>query len=140
VGTIKLRDVQQVSFRWEKPVSVLDSTELQRFVDADPNGPVVMLNLLRFAPGGADKYLEYIQRLSTSGVKERYGVTIVYGGSGHPSLVAAEDGDWDMVALVGYPSRQHFADMVNDPTYQEIEHLRAEAVATAVLQPTTPAL
>ena len=45
-----------------------------------------------------------------------------------------------MVALVSYPSRQHFVDMVNDPDYLEFEHLRAEAVATAVLQPTTAAL
>lgn len=121
-------------------MSILDPSELERFVAADPTGPVVMLNLLRFAPGGADKYTQYIERFSTSGVRERYGVSIVYGGAGHPSLVAAEGGDWDMVALISYPSRRHFVDMVSDPDYQEFEHLRAEAVATAVLQPTTPAL
>ncbi|OAN36088.1 DUF1330 domain-containing protein [Mycolicibacterium iranicum] len=119
---------------------LLDSSDLTRFVDADPTGPVVMLNLVRFAPGGADKYREYIEHFDSSGVRERYGVTIVYGGTGHPSLVAAEGGDWDLVALFKYPSRQHFVDMVNDPDYQAFEHLRAEAVATAVLQPTTPAL
>ena len=121
-------------------MSILDASELERFVAADPNGPVVMLNLLRFAPDGAAKYLQYIERFTTSGVNERYGVKILYGGTGHTSLVAADGGDWDMVALVSYPSRQHFVDMVNDPDYQEFEHLRAEAVATAVLQPTTPAI
>ena len=80
------------------------------------------------------------ERFTTSGVNERYGVKIVYGGTGHASLAAAEGGDWDMVALVSYPSRRHFVDMVNDPDYQEFEHLRAEAVSTAVLQPTTPAI
>lgn len=116
----------------------LDVSELPRFVAADPHGPVVMLNLLRFLPGGADKYMEYIERFSSSGINERYGVRLIYGGIGHPSLAADEGGDWDMVALVSYPSRQHFADMINDPAYQEFKHLRDEAVATAVLQPTTP--
>lgn len=121
-------------------MSVLDTPTLERFVAADPTGPVVMLNLIRFAPGGADKYMEYVERFHQSGINERYGVTFLYGGTGHPSLVAAEGGDWDMVALVSYPSRQNFVAMVNDPDYQAFEHLRAEAVATAVLQPTTPAL
>ncbi|MBI3689771.1 MAG: DUF1330 domain-containing protein [Mycolicibacterium aromaticivorans] len=121
-------------------MSVLDASALEQFVSADPTAPVVMLNLVRFAPGGADKYREYIEHFSTSGIQERYGVTVVYGGAGHPSLVADAGGDWDLVALFHYPSRQHFVDMVNDPDYQAFEHLRAEAVATAVLQPTTPAL
>lgn len=42
--------------------------------------------------------------------------------------------------MVSYPSRRHFVDMVHDPDYQAFEHLRAEAVATAVLQPTIPAI
>ena len=118
----------------------LNAADLETFVAADPSGPVVMLNLLRFVPGGEATYREYIERFTSSGVNERYGVTIVYGGTGHASLVADSGGDWDMVALVSYPSRQNFFDMVNDPDYQAFEHLRADAVATAVLQPTTPAL
>ena len=120
-------------------MSALDKSRLDQFLAADPNGPVVMLNLIRFAPGGQAKYMQYIERFSSSGVNERYGVTIVYAEVGHPSL-AADGDDWDMVALVSYPSRQHFVDMVNDPDYLEFEHLRTEAVDTAVLQPTTAAL
>lgn len=121
-------------------MSVLQTSDLEHFLAADPDGPVVMLNLLRFVPDGAAKYMQYIEKFSSSGVNERYGVTIVYGGIGHTSLVAAEGGDWDMVALVSYPSRRNFVAMINDPDYQAFEHLRAEAVATAVLQPTTPAV
>ena len=121
-------------------MSAFDAPALDRFVAEDPTGPVVMLNLMKFVPGGQAKYMEYIERFTSSGVNERYGVTIVYGGTGHTSLLAAQDGDWDMVALVSYPSRKHFVDMVNDPDYVSFEHLRAEAVATAVLQPTTPAI
>jgi uncharacterized protein (DUF1330 family) len=117
----------------------LDTSALESFVAADPSGPVVMLNLIRFAPGGAEKYRQYIDRFSSSGIDQRYGVTMLYGGAGHPSLLAAEGGDYDVVALFRYPSRRHFVEMVNDPDYQAFEHLRAEAVATAVLQPTSPA-
>jgi uncharacterized protein (DUF1330 family) len=116
-----------------------DDTQLEQFVADDPTEPVVMLNLIRFAPGGAEKYQEYFAKFASSGVDARYGVTVLYSGVGHPSLVAAEGGDWDMVVLVRYPTRRHFVDMVNDPDYQAFEHLRAEAVRTAVLQPTTPA-
>lgn len=119
---------------------VLDASELERFVASDPDGPVVMLNLLRFAPGGAARYMEYIERFSTSGLNERYGVSIIYLGTGHPPLVAPTGSDWDMVALVSYPNRQSFVDMVNDPDYEAFEHLRTEAVADAVLQPTLPTI
>jgi hypothetical protein len=36
----------------------LDTSELPRFLAPDPHGRVVMLNLLRFAPGGAQKYVQ----------------------------------------------------------------------------------
>lgn len=120
-------------------MTLLNAADLERFVADDPSGPVIMLNLIRFTPGGEAKYRQYMEKFSSTGVNERYGVTIVYGGIGHTSLVPDEGGDWDLVALVSYPSRQNFVDMVNDPDYQAFEHLRAEAAATAVLQPTTPA-
>jgi hypothetical protein len=71
----------------------LDTSELPRFVAADPHGPVVVLNLLRFAPGGADKYMQYIERFSSSGINERYDVRIIYGGTGtwSPSSVTPAD-------------------------------------------------
>ena len=120
-------------------MSVLDASDLERFVAVDPTGAVVMLNLLQFVPDGADRYLQYIERFESSGLNERYGVTIVYAGAGQPSLVATDSGDWDMLVLVSYPSRQSFVDMISDPEYQAFEHLRTEAVARAVLQPTIPA-
>ena len=118
-------------------MTTLDATALTPFLAADPGGPVVMLNLLRFTPdGGAARYQDYLAKFSSSGIQERYGVEIVYGGAGGAPLVAPAGQDWDMVALVRYPSRQHFVDMVDDPDYLRIEHLRTEALVEAVLQPT----
>lgn len=55
-----------------------------------------------------------------------------------PAIVTEHGQVWDMVALVRYPSRQAFADMIRDPDYRAISHFRNEALAEAVLQPTTP--
>lgn len=44
-----------------------------------------------------------------------------------------------MVVLVRYPSRSAFADMIRDPAYRAVAHLRSEALLEAVLQPTVPA-
>ncbi|CAM5674453.1 hypothetical protein SALBM311S_00497 [Streptomyces alboniger] len=43
-----------------------------------------------------------------------------------------------MVALVRYPNRQAFVDVVRDPEYRAVAHLRSEALMEAVLQPTSP--
>lgn len=51
---------------------------------------------------------------------------------------SAESGQaWDAVALVRYPSRRAFADMVQDSDYREkAGPLREASLAEAVLQPT----
>lgn len=117
-----------------------DPSDLDGYLAEDSDGPVVMLNLLRFHPdGGAEKYLAYAQSFETSGINARYGVEVVYAGRGGSPLVAESGQDWDMVALIRYPSRQHFVDMVNDPAYRAFEHLRTEALVETVLQPTVPA-
>jgi uncharacterized protein (DUF1330 family) len=106
--------------------------DLDRFLAEDRGGPVVMLNLLRFAPGGAERYDEYRRALLASGGFVDAEVLFFGAGGG----VALEGDDWDAVALVRYPSREVFAGMVRSPEYRAIEHLRTEALEAAVLQPT----
>jgi uncharacterized protein (DUF1330 family) len=45
------------------------------------------------------------------------------------------DDSWDLVALVEYPTRQAFLDMVASPEYQAIGHLRTEALVKGELHP-----
>jgi uncharacterized protein (DUF1330 family) len=117
-----------------------DAPGLERYLAEDPHGPVVMLNLLRFDPdGGAEQYLAYAQHFESAGINAKYGVELVYAGQGGAALVAEDGQEWDMVALVRYPSRRHFVDMVNDPVYQSYEHLRIGALVESVLQATSPA-
>lgn len=111
-------------------------SDLARLVEEDPGGPVVMLNLLRFAPDGRASYEEYSRRAGRFLAK--YGAELIYAGDGAAPLVAEEGQDWDAVLLVRYPSREAFGRMVADPEYQEITGLRSKALTEAVLQPTVP--
>jgi uncharacterized protein (DUF1330 family) len=111
--------------------------DLKRYLTEDPGGPVVMLNLLRFREGGRGSYDQYAAALEETFLP-RYGAKVLYAGSGSTSLVAEPGQDWDAVLLVQYPSREAFSRMVADPEYQQVTHLRTEALSEAVLQATTP--
>ncbi|GAB3316450.1 DUF1330 domain-containing protein [Geodermatophilus aquaeductus] len=110
--------------------------DLKRFLQEDPGGPVVMLNLLRFAEGGRESYARYAQALRETFLP-RYGGEVLYAGEGGTPLVAEQGQDWDAVLLVRYPSREAFSRMVADQEYQQVTHFRTEALTEAVLQPTT---
>lgn len=106
----------------------------QRFVTADLAGPIVMLNLLRFADrAGYEAYLR-----ATAPFLAKVGGEVLYAGLGGDPLVAEAGQAWDAVLLVRYPNREAFAAMVADPGYRQVTTLRAQALTEAVLQPTTP--
>lgn len=65
----------------------------------------------------------------------RYGAEILYAGDGATALAAEPGQSWDAVALVRYPTRRAFADMVADPDYQAADPVRMSGLAAAVLQP-----
>jgi uncharacterized protein (DUF1330 family) len=110
--------------------------DLKRYLQEDPGGPVVMLNLLRYAEGGRDLYAQYAAAL-TDTFLPRYGGEVLYAGDGSTALVAESGQAWDAVLLVRYPSREAFSAMVADPEYQQVTELRTRALAGAVLQATT---
>jgi len=111
--------------------------DLKRLLQEDPGGPVVMLNLLRFRADGRESYARYADALG-SRFLARYGAEVLYAGEGSTVLAAEPGQEWDMVLLVRYPSREAFSRMVADPEYQEVTHLRSEALVEAVLQATVP--
>ena len=111
-------------------------TDIKAFLEEADDGPVVMLNLLRFGPDGRRKYEEYMRhfRATTADI----GAEVIYVGLGSSVLVAEEGQSWDAVLLVRYPNRQAFSDMIRNPDYQAGTHLRTEALTEAVLQATIP--
>jgi len=110
--------------------------DLKRLLNEDPGGPVVMLNLLRFASGKRDQYIRYVREFRP--FAKKYGADVVYAGDGSTPVVAEQGQAWDAVLLVRYPTRLAFSRMVADPEYQKITHLRTTALTEAVLQATTP--
>lgn len=111
-----------------------DDAALDRFLAEDPDGPVVMLNLLRYAPdGGRERYSRYLQ--AAGPLIARHGAELVYAGDTLPALAAEPGQSWDGAAIVRYPSRAAFAAMVRDPDYAAADHLRLDSVAEVTLQP-----
>jgi len=99
---------------------------------ASDGAAVTMLNLLAFRPeGGRERYAEY--GAAVAPLLEKVGGRIAFVGEGSPALLG--EGSWDLVALVEYPSRQAFLDMVGSEEYQAITHLRTEALERSELHP-----
>ncbi|MFP4194466.1 MAG: DUF1330 domain-containing protein [Desulfobacterales bacterium] len=99
--------------------------QLRQLRDMDHDGPIVMLNLLKFKPdGGAELYNRYSEvagRLVTE-----IGGRIIYYGSQKMPVIGHEE--WDAVLLVQYPSVSAFLAMTSDERYQEAVHYRNEAL------------
>lgn len=94
--------------------------------------PVTMLNLLRFQPdGGRERYAEY--GAAVAPLLDGVGGRVVFVGESAPPLLGGDS--WDLVALVEYPTRQAFLEMVGSSEYQVIAHLRTEALAAGELHP-----
>lgn len=110
--------------------------DLRALLADDPGGPVVMLNLLKFAPDRRDSYERYARAIGP--FLAEVGAELVYAGECSTTLVAPEQHDWDAVLLVRYPTRAAFGQMVANPDYQRITSLRTEALSSAVLQATVP--
>jgi uncharacterized protein (DUF1330 family) len=97
---------------------------------------VVMLNLLSFkADGGRERYEEY--GAAVAPLLERVGGRVVFLGP--PAAPLLGEDAWDLVALVEYPTRQAFLDMIGSEDYQAIAHLRTEALTKGELHPIDPA-
>ncbi|MEX2108243.1 MAG: DUF1330 domain-containing protein [Solirubrobacterales bacterium] len=103
---------------------------------AAEDAPVVMLNLLSFKPdGGRERYEEYGDAVAP--LLEKVGGRIVFVGETASPLLGGDG--WDMVALVEYPTRQAFLDMIGSTEYQAVGHLRTEALERGELHPMDPA-
>lgn len=110
------------------------AADVDRFLAEDDDQPIVMLNLLRFkADGGRQRYLDYLAMAAP--IVARYGADILFAGDGAPALCAEPGQSWDAVALVRYPKRTAFVDMIADPAYAVADPIRMSALEEAVLQP-----
>ncbi|MDE3205954.1 MAG: DUF1330 domain-containing protein [Acidobacteriota bacterium] len=108
------------------------SSQIESLVTADDDGPVVMINLLRFAPdGGAAAYAHYGE--GALPCLARAGARVVWQGRPESVVIGPEADLWDAVLLVEYPSRRAFIDMVASPEYQAIAGRRTAALVDSRL-------
>lgn len=92
--------------------------------------------IVKYKPGGKESYRAYGRALRD--YLPKIGTEVLYAGNCSTTLVAPESWDWDALLIVRYPSRATFMNMVRDPEYQKVTHLRTNALTEAVLQATVP--
>jgi uncharacterized protein (DUF1330 family) len=131
--------------------------QFSEFAHGERDGEVVMINLLHFAKGdggkagtgdadsghapssGAAEYRRYSDDVVKM-VEDRGGRVL---WTGRPEHVLIGDGDsdgWDLVALVSYPSRSAFIDMVTSPSYERAHTHRERGLDRTVLLACEPLL
>ena len=105
----------------------LDRTEEQTkaFMEIDIEGPIHMLNMLRFkADGGREKYREYGKH--NAALLAKVGGKPISRSDARATLIGGEE--WDEILVVEYPSRKAFLDMVLSKEFQQAKHMRQEAL------------
>jgi uncharacterized protein (DUF1330 family) len=128
--------------------------QFTEFAHGTREGEVVMINLLHFArpdegttpPAGATKattgsgaYREYSDQVVK--MVESRGGKVIWTGRPENVLIGDSDADdWDLVALVSYPSRAAFIDMVTSPKYEEAHTHRERGLDRTVLLACEPVL
>lgn len=126
------------------------AAQVRALRDEGPDGPVVMVNLLKFrdvarypegsgvAPcSGKEAYARY-QIAFTETVGAVSAAKVLYDGPVNQVFIGTAGGadtDWDKVLIVQYPSRQHFLAMMADPRYRHaLVHRYAGLERTVLLQ------
>jgi len=109
--------------------------QIQALIAAPDDGPVVMVNLLRFKPtadapneklSGEDAYRLYAEKMIA--FVESKGGRVIWSGRLDAQVIGEGADVFHMVGLVEYPSRTAFAAIATDPYVQEIGADRASGL------------
>ena len=115
----------------------LNAEGMQAFARRAAEGPVVMLNLLKYKPeGGREMYGRY--GLAVFPLRQKVGGRILYAGEAAERMIGHED--WDSILIIEYPTRQAMLDMVMSAEYRAIQKLRDESLVRSVLYATDPTM
>lgn len=90
------------------------------FGPREGKGPVSMFNLL--ATKDMARYMQYVAGFQESAGSKRGGEGKIFGSVLECSSTPDGVKEWEMVAMVHYPSIYHFGDMLAADDYQEMAH------------------
>ena len=111
--------------------------QIREFAAAPDDGPVVMLNLLKFRGGDPTAYGRYGEPVLK--MIDDTGGRLLWRGRADQILIGDPDESWDAVLLVEYPSRHAFLEMTSTPEYSEAHRHREEGLERTVVVACTPA-
>ena len=124
-----------------------NAAQMAEFALNADEGPVFMLNLLKFDPQAADGDMTGAQSYAKYGelagpLVVKHGGTLVWSGVPTQQLIGDMDYDWDLVLIVSWPTRQSLLDLADDPEYKKISHHRGNGLVRSMLiaMDETPAL
>ena len=133
-GWRRLQESRSIESRYRVRMPFIEPTpeRIQAVRDLEGvEGPIWMLNLLRFKEGGQEMYGRY--GATVLPMVEKRGGKLLLSAQGHQTVIGADDEEWDLVAVVMYPDRKTFFEMIMSEEYQAIAHLRTGALADSRL-------
>lgn len=120
-----------------------NESQIRELVARIDDGPVVMINLLKFRKratdqecSGAEAYGRYAAVVA--GMIEDLGGRTLWRGRADQILIGDAQDDWDMAVLVEYPTRRAFLEMVNQPEYLDANEGRRAGLERTSLIACTP--
>ncbi len=112
--------------------------QLRKLREHPDDVPVIMLNLMKFRENSADgdgsgwdAYLRYSK--ATSPLIKEQGGRIIWTGKIEQFAVGSMEDDWDMAAIVEYPSRAAFMQMFASEAYRKASVHRINGVERHVI-------
>ncbi len=109
--------------------------QFKELMEGPQDTPVVMVNLLKFkkeADGGnegmsgQESYMKYGSKMQE--FVESKGGRFLYMGTADSMVLGETDHDWDVVALVEYPSRKAFVEIATSQHVAEIGEDRGKGL------------
>ena len=120
-----------------------NESQIRELVNRIDDGPVVMINLLKFREramgeplSGAEAYGRYATAVGA--MIHDLGGRILWRGRADQVLIGDSDQRWDMAVLVEYPTRRAFLEMINLPEYQNVHLDRDSGLERTSLIACTP--
>lgn len=116
--------------------------QIKALVNSDLDGPVVMLNLLKYAERatgeaaaggitGEQSYEKYGEEVQSHLAK--VGARLLWRGRADSVVIGTAADDWDEVLLVEYPSRKAFLQMSSTKDYEKTSEHRTNALTDSRL-------